>query len=200
MNKLRFGIALAAMSALGCGQKLGVAEFRERYESECAVPIRSGDFQFVSLYASAEYLAALATGPGGEGGPLDSLIHSYGQAHYVRLSIRPVPGTGDDIPGRMEARNFALHKLLREDTGRLKAKLSLAGPGGRTLAPLLVAMQSGTQTGSANTLLIAFPKSDAEGAVDVEDWQLVLEDIGLNLGTVRARLSAPKRFRLKVAA
>lgn len=201
MNRSR-AIALSALGlfgalAAGCERSLEAGAFQARYERECAVSIRSGDFQFVLLYESPEFLAvstAGATAP-----MLDSLTRSYGNARYVRLSIRPTPRPGDEIPGVLDAKHFALDQMLRNIPGGLASKIRLRGPGGKEAKPIAVSLLSGTQTGSANTVMIAFSDSDTGGDFDPAKWRIIIDDFGLNLGTLESRLAAAKGFRLKVA-
>lgn len=203
MNNVRAALAavsgLITLLATGCDKPLDGSAFLARYERECAVSIQAGEYRFILLYESPDFLAVSTAGASASAPALDSASRSYRNAQYVRLSIRPIPRPGDEIPGVMESRNYDLDRLLREVAGGMAAKIRLDGPDGKKAKPVAVSILSGTQAGSANTLLIAFPAKDVGGGFDPPAWQLVVDEFGLNLGTIRSRLAAPKGFRLKVA-
>src|SRR5437879_12609943 len=101
MNNVRVALAtvsgLIALLAMGSDKPLDGAYFLARYERDCAVSIPSGEYRFIILYESPEFLAVSTAGVSASTLVLDSASRSYENARYVRLSIRPIPRPGDEI-------------------------------------------------------------------------------------------------------
>ena len=150
------------------------------------------------LYESPEFLAVSTAGTGTTSKALDSISRAYRNAHYVRLTIRPVAQPGDEVPGVMEAKAYAIDRFIRSLPGGLEEKIRLEGPGGKVAKPIAISLLSGISAASANTILVAFAAADVGAAIDPSDWQFIVDDFGLNIGTLRTRLAAAKGFRLKV--
>jgi hypothetical protein len=192
-------LGLASILAMGCEKRLDAAAFLERYERECAVTVPAEGCRFILLYESPEFLAASNADPKDSGVVPETLVRTYGEACYVRLSIRPDPRPGDEMPGVSEARSYAIDRMLRTLPGGFAAKIRLTGPGGKSAKPVAVSLMSGSQSGAANTTLIAFAKKDLGEDFNPSRWQLIVDEFGLNLGTLRSRLKPAKGYRLKVA-
>jgi hypothetical protein len=203
-----FAIGLAAAALLtgsvfsGCEKNLATGEFVGRYEKECAVSVDRDGFRFVVLYESPEYLAALSGGDAMKAKELDSLRTDFGKANYVRISIRPTAVSHGGVGSitAIEDQEAVLGERLRQVQGEMGLLMHLRGPDGDTVAPIAVTFQGGTHTGAANTVTAVFPKESRGAPIELKKWELMIDDFGLNLGTVRARLAMPKGFRLKVAA
>lgn len=203
---------LAICGLLGCQRQLAPREFLEAYENEASVSVAGDGLKVILLYQSPEYLAArqgLESGFGEEKVPgpvLDSLVKAYGKARYFRITFRPTQrgsaagGTQDGIPETdMPARQAILGKRLAEVRGELQAKIRLVGADGGIVRPLTTAAQFGASTGAANSILVVFPGMADGRPVDPGKFEFVMDDLGLNLGTLKRRLAPPEGLRLKVA-
>lgn len=194
------------LALAGCQKPMPPVEYLQRYEESCAVTVEREGYRLVLLYQSPEYLAARTLTEGAGGSAMDSLAAEYGRALYVRISVRPGPGVG--TAGSLDPTSgsdpFGPHAILGERLraiqGDLANRLRLAGPDGEVVEPLSTVLQRGFRSGAVNTILATFPLEARGRKVTVEDWELVIDDLGLSLGTVRSKLARPKGIRLKVAA
>jgi hypothetical protein len=190
----------------GCQRQLASADFLRRYEQECMVTVERGGYRFLLMYQSPEYLAALGGGPEAKPEEIGALAESYSRAHYIRISIRPIQaGAGNGAAAAAFGSDPLLPQVVLGE--RLKAaepglskRIRLRASDGREIEAASAVLQRGLKTGAGNAILAVFPRESKGERVDLDDWELEIDDLGLNLGTLRKRLSLPKGFRLKVAA
>jgi hypothetical protein len=193
--------ALLGLALLtGCQHKLPVGEFLARYEKECVVEVDRDAYRFLLLYESPEYLAARLGGESMKVAELESMRKEYGNGQYVRISVRPIPDLQKGTEEDLLARQFLLGQTLAAIQGELAGLIKLQDRDGGLVDPIAVSVQKGATTGAPNTILAIFPKESHGRKVDMGRCELVIEEIGLNLGTLRTRLAMPKGFRLKAAA
>lgn len=186
--------------ATGCQRKLPSGEFLARYEKECAIQMDRNGIRFLILYQSADYLAARLGGDSMQGPELESLRKEYGNGQYVRITLRPVPDPKGITEADLIARQFELGQRLTAVQGELATLIKLQSGDGELLDPIAISVQKGAATGAPNTILAIFPKETHGRKVDMGRSELVIDEFGLNLGTLRTRLVKPKGFRLKAAA
>jgi hypothetical protein len=191
-----FGLVLAS----GCQRVLPSAEYLARYEKECAVQMDRNGIRFLILYQSFDYLAARIGGDSMQGQELASLHKEYGNGQYVRITLRPVPDHRGITEADLMARQFELGQRLMAVQGELGTLIKLQNGDGDMLDPIAISVQKGAATGAPNTILAIFPNEFHGRKVDIGRCELVIDEFGLNLGTLRTRLARPKGFRLKVAA
>lgn len=205
MSDLRIGpisLCFCALLLGACQRNLAQADFLRRYEQECLVTVERDGYRFLLMYQSPEYLAALGGGP--EAGPeeIGALAAGYSRAHYVRIAIRPGPdGAGAAAYGSDPLLpQVVLGERLKAAEPNLAQRIRLRAKDGREVEAVSATLQRGLKTGASNVILAVFPREYRGAAVDPEQWELIIDELGLNLGTLRKPLRLPKGFRLKAAA
>ncbi len=209
-SALRFSPAgllglILAFGLSGCSKELTRTEFLKEYEKRAAVISETDAYRFVSVYQSPEYMAAQQGEEGLGARTIDSLKKEYGNGIYVRLSVRVRVSQKDFDTSSWQPKDpILMQALLAQQLERVQATLAgnayLLAPDGRKVHPLSNSFHGGLRTGSANSFLLVFPLEDQGRALDPVKSQLMIEDFGLNTGTLRQRLVLPKGIRLKVAA
>ena len=199
-------LLLSTVFLAGCRRQLVPEEFIRSYEETAAVTVERNGIKMVILYQSPDFLAAVQGGSGAKAATLDSLKAEYGKAHYYRVSFRPALASTDRDPAAAAALPTAIPALQAERgrqlmtvRGELSRRIRLEGEDGATVEPISASLQQGL-AGASNTILVVFPRTSRGQSLDPGKYDLVIEDLGLNFGTLRRKLAPPKGIRLKVAA
>ena len=196
-------IVLACLS--GCREGLPPEKFVTAYEKAALQTIDMGDYRIRLLYQSPEYVLARELRNGAPPAEAQALSHRYGEAIFVTVSISPkeISGTPEDI-----SKDFLNASLLAgEDQFRAKLDYLQAGLRGKVrledskkhvLPPSTYSFTRNFGMGRENTFLFAFPRRSEGRKWDMKDAELVIDDFGLNAGTIRTRLKSPGSLALRV--
>jgi hypothetical protein len=196
-------IALASLS--GCRQGLLPEEFVSAYEKAALQTFDLGEYRVRLLYQSPEYVLARELRNGVRPEQAKELSRQYGEAIYVTVSISPreISGTPEDI-----SKDFLNSSLLEGDDqfreklnylqAGLRGKVHLEDSKKHVLPPSTYSFTRNFGMGRSNTFLFAFPRHSDGRKWDVKDAELVIDDIGFNAGTLRARLKSPGSLALRV--
>jgi hypothetical protein len=202
---MRIFLCLLALMVAGCQRTLPPAAFLKAYEAEAASSVIAGDYKFLIAPLSPDYLSAsMPDGPDDKAGP-SSEKSAYQSTHCISLRIslaHPTGGPSDhdkDLVARAEANGNGDHKagmaFLESDFG---ANVRLEDKRGRKIPPLSYRFQPGLGLGAVNSFVFLFPKDSGGSPVSLQDAFLIIDDFGMNTGTVKLPVRLVHNLRLKV--
>lgn len=197
------GLLVAGLCS--CRQALPPGEYLSAYEKAALQTFEMGEYTVRMLYQSPDYVVARELNSGARPEEAEVLGRRFADGIYLALSISPkqISGTPDDISkdllnsslrnGEAEFRD----KLAYLQSG-LRGKVHLRDSRQNTIPPSTYNFTRNFGMGKANTFLFAFPARSGGKALDVRDLEIVIEDFGLNAGTLHARLKYPGSLALRV--
>jgi hypothetical protein len=202
------GLAMALLVAAitGCGRALPAGEFVPAYEREAMRELQAGDYHIRYLYQSVDYLVAREVNAGMKLADADRRRKDYAGGLFVGISIAPKAEAqtheeavrSDLLNGRIAEgeREFRDRLLLLQ--GKLGQYVRLEDSRGRRIPLSTYSFSRNFGLGSANSFLFAFPAEYQGEKLNPKELELVIEDFGLNTGTLRSRLSGPGSLKLRM--
>lgn len=197
--------ALIVAGFLSCRQVLPAEEYLAAYEKEALQTFEMGAYTVKLLYQSPDYVVARELKAGVDPKEAKSLGVRFAAGIYVAVSISPreIQGTPEDL-----SRDFLNSSLLEGEAafrdkltylqGGIRGKVRLLDASKKPIPPSTYNFTRNFGMGKANTFIFAFPARSDGKTLDVRDLEIVLEDFGLNSGTLRAPLKYPGSLALRV--
>lgn len=198
-----FAILLFILS--GCSKNLSLQEFVQVYEAKAKVVVEKSGYKIIFLYQNPDYLAAKSVGKDADAGQFEKSKSRYEKAHYVSLSIVPMDITSPENAMAKSLLNShyargkeAFGKRLEFLLEQLGDYVYLEDDSGEKVSPITYNFPRNFETNPVSSFLFVFPREVNGKAIDVEDYQLVVKDIGLNTGSLDVTLTVPKGIKVKV--
>lgn len=189
----------------GCLQKLPVEEFIRAYEKRGVQAEVDGDYRLNFLYQNTEYLIAKNLQAGGKPQDSERLRHQYGNGIYVSLTVLPKEATGtpDDIRkdlvnAKLAQGEQAFGAQIAYLQEHIREFVHLEDKHGGEIPLVTYNFSRNFGIGLANSFLFAFPTDYKGHHIDPDDITIVIQDFGLQTGTIRKRLKNPGSVKLRM--
>lgn len=190
-------LIILCLFLFGCSKHLEPMSFRTSYEKGALQKKACGRFECAAMYMNADYLHAVAAISGNKVSPEEQAS----EGEYFKVSFRaPLSNTEENqasspmsaFQSKIPPKVFLLMQF------GISRYAYLENEAGQKIPAVGSHFEKGFGTAPQQSLVFAFPNEFNSKKIDVSRCEFVLEEFGLNTGSIRFPIQFPQRLKLKV--